>query len=218
MFAISNFWNVASNLPFLAAGLWGLVVVRRYGGAVCLPGLEPAYVVFFAGIALTALGSSYYHLNPQNGPLFWDRLPMTFSIAGLFSIIVGEFVSVRSARRLLVPLLTVGVASVVYWAFTEARGTGDLRPYAIVQFLPMLLVPVILLVYAPAIGAKKYYWLMLLFYGVAKLVEYLDAAIFATGGIISGHTLKHLFGALIPATMLYALMLRRAAQAGASGD
>jgi len=111
---VNNFWNVASNLPFLVVGLWGLYYVHRYGESTCLPGLQPAYGVFFTGICLTAFGSGYYHLIPANDSLVWDRLPMTIGFAGLFSIIIGEFVSVRGGRRLLAPLLVIGIASVVY--------------------------------------------------------------------------------------------------------
>jgi hypothetical protein len=206
---ISNFWNVASNLAFLIVGTWGLAYIRQHSRFVCVPELQTAYAVFFAGMVLTAFGSGYYHFGPANEPLIWDRLPMTIGFAGLFSIIIGEFVSVRAARRILVPLLAIGVASVVYWAYTEARGAGDLRPYAVVQFLPMLLIPVILLIYEPSLGKAKYYWFMMLFYVLAKVFEYFDAAIFDAGQIVSGHTLKHLFASMAPATLLYALTLRR---------
>ncbi len=209
LLAVGNFWNVASNLPFLVVGLWGLFYVRRHSERVCLPGLQSAYVVFFAGVMLTAFGSGYYHLNPGNGPLVWDRLPMTVSFAGLFSIVIGEFVSARAGRRVLAPLLIIGLASVAYWASSESYGFGDLRPYAVVQFLPMLLIPFVLLTYSPTIGSKKYYWLMLLFYVLAKVFEYFDADILAIGELLSGHTLKHLFAAMAPATILYALHARR---------
>ena len=199
---MTNFWNVASNLPFLIIGLWGLWFVHKYGEVTCLPGLRPAYGVFFAGIFLTAFGSGYYHLIPENGPLVWDRLPMTIGFAGLFSIIIGEFVSVRGGRRLLIPLLVIGVASVVYWAVTETRGAGDLRPYVVVQFLPMMLIPVVLLTCKPSIGHARYYWLMMLFYVLAKLFEFFDAAVYDAGLLISGHTLKHLFASMTSATML----------------
>jgi hypothetical protein len=209
LFAVDNFWNVASNLPFLIVGLWGFVYVFRHGESTCLPGLEAAYIVFYTGIFLTAFGSGYYHLRPENDPLVWDRLPMTIGFAGLFSIIVGEFVSVRIGRLLVIPLLLIGAASVEYWAFTEARGAGDLRPYAVVQFLPMLLIPAILLIYKPAIGAAKYYWLMISFYILAKIFEHFDAAIYAAGILVSGHTLKHFSAAMAPAIVLYALAARR---------
>jgi len=206
---VANFYNVASNVPFLIFGLWGLWYVGRYAASTCLPGMYPAYIVFFSGIFLTAFGSGYYHLAPANGPLVWDRLPMTIGFAGLFSIIIGEFISVRAARRILIPFLLIGYASVEYWAFTELAGAGDLRPYAIVQFLPMLLIPFILVSYKPAIGAAKFFWLMLAFYVLAKIAEQLDAQIYNVSLLISGHSVKHLFAAMTPATMLYALMQRR---------
>ncbi len=209
LFGVDNFWNVASNLPFLLVGAAGLYFIHRHRSAVCVPGLESAYYVFFVGIFLTAFGSGYYHLVPGNGTLVWDRLPMTIGFAGLFSIIVGEFVSIRVARRLLLPLLVVGLASVAFWAWTEARGAGDLRPYAIMQFLPMLLIPVILLSYRPVTGTARYFWWMFVFYFIAKLFEQFDAAIFGIGNLISGHSLKHVAAALTPATFLYALSLRR---------
>jgi hypothetical protein len=209
--AINNFWNVMSNLPFLLVGLWGLAFIGRHGTTTCLHGSQSAYLVFFSGILLTAFGSGYYHLAPANEPLVWDRLPMTIGFAGLFSIIIGEVISGRAARRLLIPLLLAGYASVEYWAFTESRGAGDLRPYAVMQFLPMLLIPIILLTRKPAIGATKYYWIMLLFYLAAKVFEQLDAVVYAAGALLSGHSIKHLFAALTPATVLYALHQRGAA-------
>ena len=206
---IANFANVVSNLPFLVIGAWGVGYVMRHGHAVCLPGLELAYVVFFSGVLLTALGSAYYHLVPANEPLAWDRLPMTIGFAGLFAIIVGEFVSARIGRLLVIPLLIVGIVSVEYWIWSETRGAGDLRPYALFQFLPMLLIPIILLLYRPAIGHARYFWVMLGCYALSKTAEFLDAPIFAAGGIVSGHTLKHLFAAAATGTLLYALTQRR---------
>ncbi len=218
MFGIANFNDVASNLPFLVIGAWGVAYVMRHGHTVCLPGLELAYIVFFSGVFLTAFGSGYYHLAPANEPLAWDRLPMTIGFAGLFSIIVGEFVSARVGRLLVVPLLLIGIVSVEYWIWTESIGAGDLRPYAMVQFLPMLLIPLILLLYRPAIGDSRFFWVMLGFYALSKITEFLDAAIFAAGGIVSGHSLKHLFAAAATATLLYALMQRNPSARAANDD
>ncbi len=155
-----------------------------------------------------------YHLAPSNESLLFDRLPMTIGFAGLFSIVMGEFVSMRIGRRLLPPLLVVGVASVAYWAVTESYGVGDLRPYALVQFLPMLLIPIILSVYRSASDATRYFWMVIVFYVLVKICEQFDAEIFALGEVVSGHTLKHLFASLTPATLLYALTRRRLARPG----
>ena len=218
LLGVSNFWNVMSNLPLMIIGLWGMLIVFRHHNIVCLPGLELAYIVFFTGILLTAFGSAYYHLNPANDPLVWDRLPMTIGFAGLFSVILGEFVSPRIGRTILIPLLLIGIASVEYWAYTETNGQGDLRPYVVVQFLPMILVPAILLTYKPAIGSAKYFWYMLLFYVFAKLFEFIDSELYAASGVISGHSMKHVFAAMASATLLYALMQRRHVMRAANDD
>jgi len=67
-FSIPYFLDVASNLPFLFVGIWGLfVVIRPKSGASFLTKSEKwPYAVFFLGMALTAFGSSYYHLHPTN--------------------------------------------------------------------------------------------------------------------------------------------------------
>lgn len=217
LLGISNFWNVTSNLPFLVVGAWGVAFVFR-NRDITLPGLETAYIVFFSGVFLTALGSGYYHLAPANEPLVWDRLPMTISFAGFFSIVVGEFVSPHAGRRLLIPMLLAGILAVEYWAWTEAGGAGDLRPYAIVVFLPMLLVLAILFLYRPAIGAARYFWWMILFYVLAKVGEFLDAEIYAAGGLLGGHSLKHLFAAMTPVLVLLMLYHRRDIPGGADHD
>lgn len=209
LFDIPNFWNVASNLPFLVIGAAGVWFLHDNAGRACVPGTALAYRLFFAGVMLTAFGSSYYHLAPDNQTLVWDRLPMTIGFAGLLTIIVAEFVSASAARKLLLPLLITGLASVAYWAWSEARGDGDLRPYALVQFLPMLLIPVLLLTHRPAFSDKKIFWWMLFFYLLAKVFEFMDPAIFALGYLISGHTLKHLAAAMTPAIFLYGLSRRR---------
>jgi hypothetical protein len=209
LLGIANFWNVVSNLPFLAIGAVGLAYVNRYSNSVCVAGLETACMVFFAGILLTAFGSAYFHLAPGNATLVWDRLPMTIGFGALITIIVGECVSVSAARHLLIPMLLLGFGSVEYWAWTEARGAGDLRPYAIVQFLPMLIIPIILSGCRHAHGSTRYYWWMILFYFLAKLLEYFDDKIFNLGHLISGHSLKHVVAAAAPAVFLYALSRRR---------
>jgi hypothetical protein len=209
LLGVPNFWNAISNLPFLIVGVAGLVFVNRNAEKVCVPTNEMAYYVFFIGILLTAFGSCYYHLEPSNETLLWDRLPMTIGFAGLVTIIVAEYISARAARMLLLPLLIVGLVSVGYWAWTESHGVGDLRPYAIVQFLPLLMIPVILLTHKPVIGEARYFWWMLAFYVLAKLLEFFDADIFAFGYLISGHSLKHVAAALTPTVFLYSLISRR---------
>lgn len=62
------------------------------------------------------------------------------------------------AFRIKRPLLAVGLASVVYWHVTEVRGCGDLRYNALVQNLPMALLPLAMLLYNYRLIPGGYVW------------------------------------------------------------
>jgi hypothetical protein len=51
---------------------------------------------------LTAVGSGYYHLAPDNESLFWDRLPMTIAFMGLVSSQIVDRINIRAGLALLV--------------------------------------------------------------------------------------------------------------------
>lgn len=206
--SIPNFLNVMSNLPFLIVGILGWRVIATNGETIT-PTTRFAWIIFFFGIALTAFGSGYFHLKPNNDSLVWDRLPMTIGFMSLVSIIVSEYFSPQLGKKLLVPLLLIGIGSVAYWAHTESLGAGDLRPYAIVQFLPMLLIPLTIVLYKDRSDLGRYVWWMIGFYVAAKIAEQLDDNLYAIGNAMSGHTLKHLLASLAPASLLYGLMQRR---------
>lgn len=196
LYGINNFWNVVSNVPFMLFGLLGLYKTRQTLPEGSLKKLQRAYALFFTGAVLVSFGSSYYHLNPSTDTLLWDRLPMTIAFMAFFSIIIAEYISLITGRLLLIPLLAVGVGSVIYWFYTEQLGAGDLRPYALVQFLPVVLVPVILIVFKTTNTHSKYIWAMFLVYFFSKISEYFDVYIFNLSSEISGHTIKHLLASL----------------------
>ena len=212
---IPNFWNVASNLPFAIVGLAGLFTVR--GGATpgILPALRPAYLAFFLGTALVAVGSGYYHLAPSDASLVWDRLPMTIAFMAFLAILVGEQIGPAIGARLLLPLVAAGLLSVAYWVFTAQQGAGDLRPYVLVQFLPMVLTPLLLLLFPSAFTRIGLLWGMAVAYGLAKLFEVLDAPIFNLVHAVSGHSLKHIAAALGTYFLLLAATRRTAHSADA---
>jgi hypothetical protein len=195
LLGIPNFWNVVTNLPFLLVGIYGLWLLRKREIASGMPALRPAFYLFSLGVLLVAFGSSYYHWHLTTATLVWDRLPMTIVFMSLLAIIIGETISLTLGRRLLWPLLAAGIASVVYWAASEARGHGDLRPYAVVQLLPILLIPVLL--FRSRFAKSKYGYLLaaLVAYLLAKLAEHYDVAIYHLLGVFSGHPLKHLLAA-----------------------
>ncbi|HET6346844.1 MAG TPA: alkaline phytoceramidase, partial [Myxococcota bacterium] len=160
-------------------------------------GEQAAWLFLFLGITLTAFGSSWYHLAPSNATLVWDRLPMTLGFMGFFAGVIGERISQRAYRLLLWPLVGVGVASVLYWYASEIQGRGDLRLYALVQFFPLLLIPLIMAFYRPRYSHGGLLFAALGLYAAAKAFEHWDRPIFeATGGIVGGHALKHLAAAV----------------------
>ena len=194
--SIPNFWNVITSVPFAIVGLLGLYQARLPNKLKIIEDTRIAYILLFFGTFLVSFGSGYYHLEPNNQTLVWDRLPMTIAFMALFSIIISEFISVRSGRTLLPPLILAGILSVVYWHFSEMRGAGDLRFYALVQFYPMLAIPVMLVCFQSKCSHVQAYWWLLLLYVVAKVFEHFDGEIFSLLGFISGHSLKHLTAAL----------------------
>lgn len=198
LFGIPNGLNVLSNLPFVFVGAAGLAAVfSREAGATAFQGrwLRWPYAAVFAGAVLTAWGSAYYHLAPDNARLAWDRLPMTVGFVGLLTAVLAERVSVRLARIAFLPLMTIGAGSVGYWYLTEARGAGDLRLYALVALDMVLIVVLLVLLYPAREPGTKYLVAGLAAYAAAKCFEMADAQILALGQIVSGHTLKHLLAA-----------------------
>jgi hypothetical protein len=210
---VPNAGDVLSNVPFAIFGAFGLAVVLRRRSARAIPFVDPweraAYAAFFAGAVLTAFGSGWYHLAPDNERLVWDRLPMTLGFMGLLAGVLAERVGARAGRLLLLPLLVFGIASVVWWHRTERQGRGDLRPYALVQYgsIAVLLLTLVLFP-AKFPGAR---WLVAAFvgYAAAKLLEDWDHEIFGWLGFVSGHTLKHLAAAVAVGCILAMLRARR---------
>lgn len=205
IFGVPDFWNVVSNLAFLIPGAIGTCEVLRRRTLR----LRAMYVVFFAGSCLVALGSGYYHLYPDNEALVWDRLPMALVFMAFFSVIVADRISERAATVMFYPLIGFALISVAYWHFS-----GDLRLYVIAQFLPVLLIPLILILFPATTGDASLLWSVLAVYAVAKVFEFADGQIFAALQVVSGHTLKHVTAALGVYFFLLAVRRRYANAAG----
>ena len=199
---IPNFYNVLSNGLFLIAGSAGIVFTVNL---LLLKHRQAAlwnYFCFFTGIILTGIGSAYYHMYPSTETLVWDRLPMTITFMAFLSIIIAEFIGKNLGKKLLLHLLFVGIVSVMYWYTTELKGHGDLRLYVLVQFLPLILIPLILILFNKKDHSGFFYWAILSIYIVAKIAETTDARLFSITQFISGHTLKHLIASLAPLVLL----------------
>jgi hypothetical protein len=198
---VPNFWNVVSNVPFLLVALWGFTALWRRG-AFQDRWERWAYAILLAGLASVACGSGYYHWNPNDQTLFFDRLPMTIVFKSMLAITMGERLNPKAGPILLAPLLVLGVASLVVW-----RVTGDLRAYGLVQFYPMLAVPMMLILFPARYTGTAGIWAMVGLYGVAKVLELADHSIWSFAAPFSGHPWKHLAGAA--AMLSYVEAVRR---------
>ncbi len=184
-FNIPNTLDVLSNLAFLVVGFLGIQESLKLNSPV-----KMSWLAFFISVFLVAPGSAYYHWNPNNFTLIWDRLPMSTGFMALYVVMLSEHISMKWARALPVALL-IGLVSVLVWVVTD-----DLRFYFWVQFSSFLTVPVILLAFKSSYTHKAWYGFTLLFYALAKWTELKDRDIFLwSGEMVSGHTLKHLLAA-----------------------
>ncbi len=194
---IPNFWNVVSNLGFFIVGLCGLYQLNVTRSLNVVSQVKASYILFFAGVTLVAFGSGYYHWWPSNATLLWDRLPITLAFMALMSFSLAEFLSISWGRAGLWPLLLAGLASAVYWYWGELHGVGDLRPYVLVQFFPMVLLVVLFVFGRPTFRDNRGYWWLLAAYILAKLAEHFDGLIAQwTHGVMAGHALKHVLAAM----------------------
>jgi hypothetical protein len=155
------------------------------------------------------VGSGYYHYQPNDDSLVWDRLPMTLAFMGLFAALMSEHLGAQYERPVLIPALIIGVASVFWWRYTD-----DLRVYIWVQLAPLLAIPFVLAMFAGRYTHRLYLLYGLGFYALAKVVEYYDRETYAlTSLFVSGHSLKHLLAATAP-LFLYLMLRRRGPRAG----
>lgn len=194
---IPGFGDVVSNLGFAVVGVLGLFALLRKPSRIRFLDQREKwpYLIIFLGLLLTAAGSSYYHLAPDNARLVWDRLPMTIVFMSLVAALIAERFSVRAGLMLLPFLLTIGIASVWQWWWSESHGSGDLRFYAGVQLYAMLAV-VLALFLKSRYTRSSDLAVLAIFYFLAKATETFDNQIFSLGNMVSGHTLKHILAAV----------------------
>jgi hypothetical protein len=207
---VPNFLDVASNALFLIVGAAGLA--RLSDGVFADPRERWPYAVFFAGLVLTGIASGWYHLEPVDARLAGDRLAMSVVFAGFTAAVLTERLGLRCGLAVLPALLVAGPVAVLWWVATEAAGAGDLRAYGLVQFTPMLLVPLLLWLMPARYTRGGDLLVVLGLYALALALEWLDRPIFDLSGSVSGHTLKHLLAALAGYGLLRHVRLRRQKQ------
>lgn len=183
---IPNFFLVAPGLVFIILGLLGFGKLWSQRSAF----LRSVWMVFFIASIGIGLGSGYYHLDPSDQRLFWDRLSISTAFMSLLAGVITERISLSTAKKVAPFLILFGMGSIFYWAWA-----GDVRFYWLIQYFSIIALP--LLCFCFPMKGDKYIYGLVIFYVLAKLVEMVDGQIFSlTHQMISGLTFKQLFGAV----------------------
>ncbi len=194
LLGLPNALEVLSNIPFFLVGVWGLIWLTSRRGRTSF--LDPReripYLLFFAGVMFTGMGSFWYHVAPSDGRLPWDLLPMTCSFVALVVATYMERVNVRTGYLAIVPMLLLGAATVMYWYVTAATGRGDYKYYLFLQFFSPVVLALLIGLFPPRYTGFGFLAIAFGFYVVAKIFESCDFAIYRhLGRTVGGHALKH---------------------------
>ena len=207
-FGIPHAADVLSNAGFAMVAIWGWLTLRRRRASDQLRAGWPGYRLFLIALFLTAFGSGFYHLAPDNARLIWDRLPIALVCVGL---LVGVRGDTRPQSRTEIEAIVLGlyaVASVAWWVYTDRNGADDLRPYLLLQGLSLLLIPLWQAIYRAPRTDRIAFAAAMGLYVLAKIAEVLDHEIATTLGFVSGHTLKHLIATAATAAVVWGLTRR----------
>jgi hypothetical protein len=210
-FGLPHAADVLSNVPFLVVALIGIHYTLhgwKSSNRNAFADQRSAwpYALLFVGIFLTAFGSAWYHAEPSDATLVWDRIPMALGFAGL----VAGTLTDRAPQRIpqvSLAFATVGAGTVIYW-----QVSGNLMPYLMMQvtFITAALIATAWI--KPLYTHSKRIYAATGLYLIALIFERLDHQVYGLlGGWISGHTLKHLFACAAIAVVLSMLRARRLA-------
>lgn len=208
--ALPHALDVLSNAPFALWGVAGLGALARALRQRAVDGAQAGLAaLFFAGLIVTAGVSSYYHWQPDDAGLAWDRGGMVLAFAGLLGLAALQAVSRRAGITLAAAVLLLGLAAVQHWAVT-----GNFLPWAVLQGGGMIfiLVAACLRPAWPDSGLPIRWGLVIALYALAKGLELADLPVFElTGQLVSGHSLKHIVASFSAWPVLLALKAALAA-------
>ena len=207
-FGVHNFLDVASNVAFLIVGVAGLVVTLGHRAHFQFSSERWPYVIFFTGVLLTAAGSAYYHRAPDNETLFWDRLPMTIAFMALVCSQIVDRINIRAGLVCLIPMVILGIASVIYWRITERAGMGNVVPYGILQGYSVVILLVLAMLKPSRYTLGNWLYWVFAWYVLSKVLETFDVEVHELTHAVSGHTLKHIAAAIAGVAVCRMLMRR----------
>ena len=201
---VPNAADVLSNLAFAVVGVLGVAGLLSRRRTRFNAATEAGLWLIALGILGTAFGSAWYHLNPTDATLFWDRLPMTIVFAGVLGAAIAQRLGEDSGRWSFAVLPLFGVASVVYW-----KSTGDLSLYMLLQLGGIVVLATLLALARDRGDPIPWLWVVV-FYVAAKIAEAGDHAIWnATNDLVAGHAIKHLLAAAAVTAALWPIIRRR---------
>jgi len=208
---VPNASNVLASLLLSIAGAWGWLATRASRWPT---EMRQAWMSFHVCAAAAGLLTGVYHLAPTDLSYLLAHVVASGAFTLLAAGVLAERVHARfgSARALTaVVLVVLAAASLV--GVNAARNHGvDLRPLALLEALPLLLIPSGVLS-LPGIQTRHSDWMLLLLaYAAAKLFDLADAKVFSLTGWVGGHALMHLTLAVMTARLAYC------AAAASTGD
>ena len=199
--------DVLTNLAILAAGLFGLGLRNRMTVA---PEARTAVNMLIVASILIAFGSAYYHWAPTNSTLIWDRIPIAIMLMSLLALVMADRMHPLFARDAMWPFIVLGVASVFLWGVSEAMGQGDVRLYFIVRIGTGVAIALLLILRPPRHTGTVWLVAALASEIVMASFERFDHEVFQwSGGLVSGHNMKHVLAGVALASVFWWLRSRR---------
>ncbi|KAJ7968064.1 Alkaline phytoceramidase (APHC) [Quillaja saponaria] len=78
---------------------------------------------------------------------------MTIAFTSIMAIFIIERIDDHKGRMSIIPLLMAGIVNTIYWRFFDG-----LRPYALVQFVACIVIP-LMAIFLPPKHTHSTYWL-----------------------------------------------------------
>lgn len=183
---IPHWGDVITNISFAISGLF---LLKFKNNQEYYPGQKMLFYCFvFACVAL-CLGSGYYHYNPNNYGLLWDRATMLLGFA-LILIDTAIRYNIFTYKNLFIKIVLIEVLFLI--TLLPWVSFDRLELYVLAQFFVMSVMPLLAIKnYLEKGNMYQHILFMFLFYSLAKFFEHYDVLFYNLIGF-SGHSIKHI--------------------------